>query len=165
MKVYLIAFGKIRTPGLRQTTDYYLKLLSGFTKVEEIELKPLTVSDKSEASRMQIQEKEAEIFLESVNRKISPRGKLFLLDETGESLPTRDWAKKIQNLENDSTPEIALGIGSSLGFSKKVKEISTGQFSLGPQTLSHELARAVLCEQLYRAWGVNRGHPYHVEGE
>ncbi|MBC7387253.1 MAG: 23S rRNA (pseudouridine(1915)-N(3))-methyltransferase RlmH, partial [Cryobacterium sp.] len=63
-----------------------------------------------------------------------------------------------------SIPEVAFCVGSSLGFSEALRGKARGLFSLGPQTLSHEIARLVLAEQLYRSFSVLRGHPYHHEG-
>jgi 23S rRNA (pseudouridine1915-N3)-methyltransferase len=164
MQVQIVAFGKLKTPGLRQSVDYYLKLLSTWTQAREIELKPISVPDKSPATRKLIQEKEGKLLLEKLGDSLSSRGVLILLDETGKNLPTRNWATQLQELQDDGVREISFCIGSSLGFSAEVRNRARKTLSLGSQTLSHELARTVLCEQLYRAWSVNKGHPYHNEG-
>jgi 23S rRNA (pseudouridine1915-N3)-methyltransferase len=160
MQVQIVAFGKLKTPGLREAVDYYLKLLSTWTQARELELKPIAVPDKSPATRKLIQEKEGKLLLE----KIGSKSVLVLLDETGKNLPTQDWAKQLQKLQDDGTREVSFCIGSSLGFSAEVRSRARLTLSFGSQTLSHELARSVLCEQLYRAWSVNKGHPYHNEG-
>jgi 23S rRNA (pseudouridine1915-N3)-methyltransferase len=170
MRIYLAAFGKIRTPGLRDSADYYRKMLSAWVASEEIELKPIAVTDKG--ARTQIQAKEAALLLEKLSSRLSPRGKLYLLEEGGKTRSTLEWADMIREWESSSTPEVVLCIGSSLGFAKKedspegkaLRNRVSGTLSLGPQTLSHDLARVVCLEQLYRAWSVTRGHPYHVEG-
>ena len=164
MKVTLLVFGKLKAPGLRDATDYYLRNLRPWTETQEIELKPTPVPDKSEATRARIQAEETERVLEVLAKRCSPRARLYLLDERGKSLSTAAWADAARSWENDSIPEVVLAIGSSLGFSSEIKKKAQGLFSLGPQTLSHEIARLVLSEQLYRAWSVLRGHPYHVEG-
>lgn len=164
MRVYFFSFGKLKTSGLRQTGDYYLQLLRPWVHAEEVELKPLAVPDKSQATRKDIQIKEGLHLLEKIEKKISSRGIIILLDETGKTLPTQGWAKTFLDLESQSIPEIAFCIGSSLGFSEDVKKKSKLSLSFGPQTLPHELARVVLFEQVYRAWSVIKGHPYHNEG-
>ena len=164
MRLFLIAFGKLKTPGLRETANYYLGLTRTWLPTEEIELKPLAVPDKSSETRRQIQEKESEILLSRISKLLSPRGAFFLLDEGGLTRPTQGWAELVRGWERDGLPEIAFCIGSSLGFSQAVRKQARGILSLGPQTLPHELARVVAMEQLYRAWGVVRGHPYHNEG-
>lgn len=157
MKIKLLAFGRLKFPGYRDAADEYLKRLRPWAQVEEIELKPLTVPDKSPATRAKIQSQEADLFRAKV-----PRGaRIVLLDETGKPASTLEWAKRVRDWEGSQ--DVVLGIGSSLGWDAELRRQAEAM-SLGPQTLSHELARVVLCEQLYRAFSVVRGHPYHNEG-
>lgn len=164
MRLILISFGKLKVPGLRQTADYYLELSRGWLPVEEWELKPLPVPDKSPATRLRIQEKEGTLLLERLARRQGSRIPIYLMDEAAKPLATRQWSEQARKWEEGGAPEIALCVGSSLGFSKAVRARAEGAFSLGPQTLPHELARVVLLEQIYRAWSQLRGHPYHNEG-
>lgn len=164
MRVYLFAFGKLRTPGLREAAEYYQKLIRPWVHLEVVELKPIPVPDKSAATRLKIQAKESEILLEKIESQLSSassRVGIYLLDETGKAHSTEQWAKQAREWEDHGPAEAALCIGSSLGFSPELRKKARGVFSLGPQTLPHELARVVLLEQLYRAWSVIRGHPYH----
>jgi 23S rRNA (pseudouridine1915-N3)-methyltransferase len=160
VQVRLYVFGKLKTPGLREAADHYLRMISGWVKVEEIELKPVAVPDKSAATRLKIQKKEEELVLS----KIPVGAPLFLMDETGREQNSRAWSSQARKWEDSGQSVICLCIGSSLGFSDGLKSRAAGSFSLGPQTMSHELARLNLLEQLYRAWSILRGHPYHVEG-
>lgn len=164
MKIHVIAFGKLRAPGLREACDYYARNLGAWVKVEETELKPQDVPDKSPATRKQIQEKEAKAFGEKLSAALGPRGVLVLLDETGKAEPTLDWATRFERWRDGSAPEIVIGVGSSLGWSPELRKRAQALLSFGPQTLSHELARLVLYEQLYRAFSVLHGHPYHHQG-
>jgi|GEM_PF-643407 len=162
MRVTLFAFGKLKTAGLRETADYYAKLASSWIDFEEVELKPLSVPDKSPANRVKIQEQEAKILLDRIE-KMDSRAVIYLLDETGRVQSTQEWANQVRDWERGS-PHVIFCIGSSLGFHESVGKRARARFSLGAQTLSHELARVVLLEQLFRAWSVTRGHPYHNEG-
>jgi 23S rRNA (pseudouridine1915-N3)-methyltransferase len=164
MKVHLVAFGKLKLPGLRDTADYYLRALRPWLSVEEHELKPVPVPDKSAATRTRIQEVEGELLLDTLRSRLGERGAFYLLDEGGKAQPTQAWAEAVRSWESQSLTGLAFCIGSSLGFSEAVRKKARGSLSLGPQTLAHELARVVLLEQLYRAWSVTRGHPYHNEG-
>jgi 23S rRNA (pseudouridine1915-N3)-methyltransferase len=164
VKTQIIAFGKLKTPGLRDAMDYYSKILGPWSSVQEIELKPINVPDKSKATRKQIQEKEGKLLLGKLEDSLASRGILVLLDETGKALKTQEWADKITRWKDEGVREVSFCIGSSLGFSSEVRRQAQFSFSLGPQTLSHELARTVLAEQLYRAWSVIQRHPYHNEG-
>ncbi|MCM2278776.1 MAG: 23S rRNA (pseudouridine(1915)-N(3))-methyltransferase RlmH [Oligoflexia bacterium] len=160
MRIALLAFGKLRTPGLREAADHYSKLISPWAELREVELKPLSVPDKSAATRKLIQDKEGELLLS----KLGKLKHFYLLDETGKAQPTQGWANFVRSWQSEGISEIALCVGSSLGFSPAVRKASRGSLSLGPQTLPHELARVVLLEQIYRAWSVVKGHPYHNEG-
>ncbi|MCM2322075.1 MAG: 23S rRNA (pseudouridine(1915)-N(3))-methyltransferase RlmH [Oligoflexia bacterium] len=160
MRLVLVTFGKLKTPGLREAADHYLKLLAPWVSLEETELKPLAVPDKSPATRKLIQQREGELLLKRTSKL---RG-FYLLDEGGKSQPTHGWANLVKTWEREGLSEVALCVGSSLGFSPAVRAASRGILSLGPQTLPHELARVVLLEQLYRAWSVVKNHPYHNEG-
>jgi 23S rRNA (pseudouridine1915-N3)-methyltransferase len=161
VRVYIFAFGKLKTSGLRDAADYYKRLLQPWVSVEEIEIKPLHIPEKSPAVRTRIQKREAEILNDKLIGRITSRGAIYLLDETGKTLRTKDWASLTSSWEDLGTSEVALCLGSSLGFGDLIRNKARGTLSLGAQTLSHELARVVLFEQLYRAWSVTRGHPYH----
>ncbi|MFZ9595839.1 MAG: 23S rRNA (pseudouridine(1915)-N(3))-methyltransferase RlmH [Bdellovibrionia bacterium] len=161
MKIQLYAFGKLKTAGLRETADYYEKLLRGFVAFEEIELKPLPVHEKSPTNRKKIQEKEATLLFERLAKEPGERKLIYLLDEKGKARSTREWSEQMRTWESSSISKVVLIIGSSLGFSPETIQKAQGCFSLGPQTLSHELARVVLIEQLYRSLSLLRGHPYH----
>jgi len=146
---------------MRLAADHYLKGLRFWTSVEEIELKPIFVPDKSLEMRRQIQCKEADLLLEQVSKR---KGPLYLLDEDGKALSSQGWAKLLKGAEDSSAQGLIFCIGSSLGFSDGVRASAAEIISLGPHTLPHELARVVLCEQLFRATSILKGHPYHNEG-
>ena len=160
LRIEVLAFGKLRGPGLREAADHYLKLASKFTALTEREFKPLVVPDKSDASRLRIQAKEQEV----VESALAARSCLYLLDEGGCSLKTSQWAELLARLSQESWSTVHFALGSSLGFSSELKKKAQGVLSLGPQTLPHELARVVFYEQIFRAASLNAGHPYHVEG-
>jgi 23S rRNA (pseudouridine1915-N3)-methyltransferase len=164
MQIFLFAFGKLKTPGLRETADYYKKLSSTWTPVQEVELRPLSVPDKAPTTRARIQEREGEILIERIQSATHARHLIFLLDEAGKSQSSEHWAQQWRNWEATGIPSVVLCIGSSLGFSGQVRAKAQGCFSLGPQTLSHELARVVLLEQIYRSHSILKGHPYHNSG-
>lgn len=166
MKVVIFSFGKLKISGMRDLADHYYRLINSFTSIEEIELKPLPVAEKSAASRHEIQKKEGTLLLEKIKNHLGTRAPFYLLDEIGKSLTTQQWAQQILRWESQGNAQLGICVGSSLGFSREVKEKAQKPLlSLGPQTLAHGLARVVLLEQLYRAWSVTRSHPYHNEGQ
>jgi len=164
MELLIVSFGKLKNPGFRESANHYLKLLSGFCKVRELELRATQVPDKSPATRTRIQEEEGTLLLEKLGKELGSRGKFYLLDETGKALKTQEWAKLLEDAESKSLSPLAFCVGGSLGFSQAVRSQAQGLLSLGPQTLAHELARIVILEQLFRARSLLAGHPYHHEG-
>ncbi|MBV43365.1 MAG: hypothetical protein CMA54_01085 [Euryarchaeota archaeon] len=87
-------------------------------------------------------------------------GSLVLLDESGETKTSLEFASWLSSAELDRDPT-NLAVGSSEGFSDSLKERADYLIALSSMTLSHELAAAVLMEQLYRASEINRGTSYH----
>src|SRR5688572_24890463 len=126
MKLHVVAFGKLKTPGLRDAADYYQKILKPWVPIQETELKPQPVPDKSPATRAKIQQLENKLLQERLGGLLSARGGYYLLDEIGTALHTRDWAKTARSWQDDGTPEIALCIGSSLGFSAELRGRARG---------------------------------------
>lgn len=153
----LLCFGKLKTPGLSETANHYRHLLQSWMQLEEHELKPYSPSEAP--NREAIQEQEERRVLAFLEKR--KQASFFLLDETGKSLSTQGWR---QFFEDHRTTPLCFVIGSSRGFSASLKQQARHLFQLGPQTLSHELARIVFLEQLYRAWSILKGHPYHQEG-
>ena len=135
----------------------FAKRLTKYTDFQVIELKPIIVAEKSESIRKMNQAKEAQ----EIEKYISGAKIVWCLDETGKSLPTDQWANHFKNYALQGSSEMVFVIGSGLGLSKEILKKSTLVISLGAQTLSHELARLVFTEQLYRVFTVISGHPYH----
>jgi len=168
-KVTLICYGKLKTPGLDLSVNEFIKRLSRYTDFEMMELKALPIPEKSDALRDQIPEKEGEKILEllgsqSFKQKRGSKPELWCLDETGVSLKTSEWAGALKSLPLNGKNELVVMVGGSLGHGRTLLRSAHRIVCLGPQTLSHELARLVLVEQLYRALSYNEGHPYHNEG-
>jgi 23S rRNA (pseudouridine1915-N3)-methyltransferase len=85
---------------------------------------------------------------------------VIALDERGEAWTSRDLAARLEHwLGNYS--DVALLIGGADGLADEIKQTAASQWSLAPLTLPHALVRVVLAEQIYRAWTLLQGHPYH----
>ena len=93
MNLFIFSFGKLKTPGMREAADHYIKYLSQWTNVQEIELKPMSVPDKSDTTKKRIQSHEASLLtvkLGSIMGTKTPR--FFLMDETGSPMRTQEWS-------------------------------------------------------------------------
>lgn len=151
MKVTILAVGKLR-PALRDTADDYLKRLRRYGPVDEIEVREAGKAPtpgealKQEAERL---------------RGKTPSGSLVLaLDRAGQAWTSEALASKLGRWRDEGRA-LALLVGGSHGLDPALLKESRERWSLGALTLPHELARVVAYEQLYRAWTIIRGEPYH----
>jgi 23S rRNA (pseudouridine1915-N3)-methyltransferase len=94
---------------------------------------------------------------------VPPSAWTFALDSRGESLSSEQLAERLARLRQEWPHPIVFLIGSDLGLDRAVIDGARAVLSLGPMTLSHELARVVLYEQLYRALSIEAGMSYHRE--
>jgi 23S rRNA (pseudouridine1915-N3)-methyltransferase len=88
---------------------------------------------------------------------------LVLLDQRGKQLTSEALAHWLRGLRDEGQQRIVFAIGPADGWSVEERSHAAMMLSLGPMTLPHELARVVVCEQLYRAFTILAGHPYHRE--
>lgn len=153
MRIHLICFNKLKTPGMSEAVAEFVKRTGKYADFKITELKSTQDPDK-----------DGELVLSSLNAKQAGTRHVWCLDETGSAMRTLDWAAQLKKLEEQSVGELVFCIGGGFGLPEKLLKTANKKISFGPQTLSHELARLVLVEQLYRALSLNEGHPYHKEG-
>jgi 23S rRNA (pseudouridine1915-N3)-methyltransferase len=144
VKFRFIWVGKTKNKNWLALQDDYLQRLGRFVKFEITELK----DDTKEAEGKKI--------LESLNANSF----LCVLDVLGKEISSHDLAKKIEVWQNESVKEIAFVIGGFAGLSPKVVEKADFNLSLSRLTLTHEAARVILTEQLYRAFTIINNFPY-----
>jgi 23S rRNA (pseudouridine1915-N3)-methyltransferase len=150
MRIRFIWPGKIKDERLRSLVSEYLKRLAHFAKCEVIEVRESPASDRSGNAR------EAERILEA----ISPASLIVLLDEQGRELSSIQLADQVRRWEQESVKEVAIVIGGPNGVADAVKSRALMKWRLSRLTLTHEMARVIAAEQLYRAYTINRGLPY-----
>ena len=93
-------------------------------------------------------------------RAIPQGAEVIAFDERGESLPTIDWARAVQDWRRDGR-DVALLVGGPDGLAPECLARAQRRWSLSKLTLPHGLVRVFVLEQLYRAWSLAAGHPYH----
>jgi len=91
-----------------------------------------------------------------------PAHTLILLDGSGKQLSSEEFASLLRNQQERNGQPLLFAIGPADGFSEETRKSAAVKISLGKMTLAHELARVVLLEQLYRAFTILKGHPYHL---
>ena len=152
MRLRLIWVGKTRNEHLRALADEYLKRLSRFARCEVTELRESGAADE----RACLEEEGKRILGALASDALT-----ILLDVSG----TTRWsseglAVQVEAWQGRSVREAAFVVGGHLGVSGEVRGRADVRWSLSPLTLTHEMARVVLVEQLYRAFTITRGLPY-----
>ena len=111
--------------------------------------------NKNDKSR-QAMEAEGEL----ITAKLNQTEQVVLLDERGKQLTSKSLASKLSDWQSDGQ-DLCFVIGGPDGVSDSVRQRADMMWSLSQLTLPHGMARALLSEQLYRAWSLQTGHPYH----
>jgi 23S rRNA (pseudouridine1915-N3)-methyltransferase len=131
-----------------------LKHYIPFSVVEIPELKNV-----SALSKEQIKTREGELILKNVR----PTDDLILMDERGKQYTSVELARVLQDKISYIGKDIVFVIGGAYGFSEAVYNRADSKISLSKMTFSHQMVRAIFAEQLYRAFTIMRGEPYHHE--
>ncbi len=145
MKLKVIWIGKTKDPAIQALTAEYLKRISRYTEVDGLSL-------ADEAALLKLRDKAGP----------GPVHTLVVIDPRGKQLSSEDFAQFLQNHQDRNPQPLALAIGPADGFTDAARQAATTVLSLGKMTLAHELARIVLLEQVYRAFTILKGHPYHT---
>ncbi len=134
--------------------DDYAKRIKGDIQLQLLEL-PMQKRAKN-SNAQQLTEKEGKAILDV----LKPGERVVALDVLGQELSTEKLATKIKTWQMDGR-HVAIIIGGPDGLSPEVISKADDKLSLSQLTLPHPLVRVLLSEQLYRAWSINHGHPYH----
>jgi 23S rRNA (pseudouridine1915-N3)-methyltransferase len=145
VKLKVTWIGKTKEAAIQSLTEEYLKRLSRYTEVEGG-----TVKD--EAALLKLCARDAH----------PSRHTLVLLDGRGKQLSSEELAKFLGDYQDRNPLPLLFAVGAADGFTDKARQAATLVLSLGKMTLAHEVARVVLLEQLYRAFTILKGHPYHL---
>lgn len=158
MKVKIISVGKLKENYLKDGIAEYSKRLGRFTKLELIEVADEKTPDNaSPVENLKIMDKEADRILS----KVGERDFVIALAIEGKNMPSEDFSQLLQSKMTSGYSTITFIIGGSLGLSDRVKKRANQLMSFGRLTLPHQLMRLVLVEQIYRAFMIAEGSPYH----
>jgi len=144
MKFRFLWVGKTKDKNWRALEEEYFARLSHFVRCETLELK--------DAGR----EIEGKLILEKLNQSSF----VCLLDVKGRSISSHDLAGNIEKWQNRGLKEVTFVIGGAEGVASRVVERADYSLSLSFLTFTHEMARVVMLEQLYRAFTIIKGFPY-----
>ncbi|MDA1268419.1 MAG: 23S rRNA (pseudouridine(1915)-N(3))-methyltransferase RlmH [Bacteroidetes bacterium] len=157
MQIKLVVLGKTDSKSIQELINDYSARLEHYIRFE-LDVIPEIKQSKSLSEALQ-KEKEGELIL----KKLLPSDELILLDERGKSYSSIEFADFLQKKMNSGLKQLVLVIGGPYGFSKSVYARAHGKISLSKMTLSHQMIRPFLIEQVYRAMTILRNEPYHHE--
>ncbi|HEL9645516.1 23S rRNA (pseudouridine(1915)-N(3))-methyltransferase RlmH [Streptococcus suis] len=158
MKIKLITVGKLKENYLKDGIAEYAKRLGRFSKFEMIEVADEKTPDRSsQAEKDQILKKEAE----RITSKIGERDYVIVLAIEGKQYASEEFSQLLSDVTVKGYSDISFVIGGSLGLDPKIKKRANILISFGKLTLPHQLMRLVLVEQIYRAFMIHQGSPYH----
>jgi 23S rRNA (pseudouridine1915-N3)-methyltransferase len=150
MRLRIIWTGKTRDARLRALVDDYAGRLSHFVRCEVTELRELGRADKSGIDKE----------TKRISDALRPGAITVLLDPEGAEWTSPQLAAQVQSWEGSGVKEVAFVIGGPMGLASDFKARADKRWSLSRLTLTHEMARVLLFEQLYRAYTIIHGLPY-----
>jgi 23S rRNA (pseudouridine1915-N3)-methyltransferase len=145
VKLTVAWIGKTKEPAIQSLTDEYVKRLSRYADVQGAAL-------KDESALLKLCGRDAR----------SVRHVLVILDRRGKQLSSEQFAGFLGNHQDRNPLPLLFAVGPANGFTEEVRQEANLLLSLGKMTVAHELARVVLLEQVYRAFTILKGHPYHL---
>ena len=155
MKLLIVAVGQRMPDWAQSAYDDYAKRFPPELRVEIKTVKTETRGSKTLETLLAAERERIQAVL--------PRGcRVAVLDERGTTLTTQALAEQLRGWQLDAT-DVALVIGGPDGLEPAFRNAAHQRIRLSDLTLPHALARVLLIEQLYRAWSINAGHPYHRE--
>jgi 23S rRNA (pseudouridine1915-N3)-methyltransferase len=151
LKIKVAWIGKTKEAAVQSLTEEYLKRISRYVPVEGITLKDeaalLEMSGRSSSAK-------------SGGSGLA-KSTLVLMDSRGKQFSSEEFAKFLGNYQDRNPLPLVFAVGAADGFSEEARKAAQYTISLGKMTLAHELARVLLLEQIYRAFTILKGHPYH----
>lgn len=156
MKLILLTVGRTVVPWVREGLQLYASRLQHYVRFEIREIPEL--KNAGALSEEQIKAKEGALIL-----KEADGCEMILLDEHGREFRSLEFAKELQNRMNRGGKDICFVVGGAYGFSPEVYGKASGKVSLSKMTFSHQMVRVLFAEQLYRAYTIIKGEPYHHE--
>ena len=156
VRLRLITVGRTDVPWVKEGLDLYTSRLGHYVRFSVTEIPEL--KNASALSEGQIREKEGELIL-----KAAGGDSMLLLDEHGKEYRSMEFARELEKRMAAGGRDIAFVVGGAYGFSPSVYARADGKISLSKMTFPHQMVRTVFAEQLYRAFTIIKGEPYHHE--
>ena len=158
MKIKVVTVGKLKEKYLKDGIMEYSKRISRFATLEMIELADEKTPDRASESENQ---KILQIEGNRILSKVGDRDFVIVLAIEGKTFSSEEFSKQLEKASINGFSTLTFIIGGSLGLTSAVKNRANLSVSFGQLTLPHQLMRLVLVEQIYRAFMIQQGSPYH----
>jgi 23S rRNA (pseudouridine1915-N3)-methyltransferase len=155
LKLKFIMVDKTRSPFLKEGEGFYLDRIKRYSQAEWIEVRPTRIVKG--ISDEEVKKAEGHAILQ----KIAPGDFLIALDKSGRQYSSEELAEWLKKLSLDIRGSVAFTIGGPVGLSAEIVQKAGAVMSLSKMTLTHEMSRIVLLEQVYRAFTIINGEKYH----
>ena len=155
MKLLLLTIGKTDSANLQALLNNFEGRIRRYVPFD-LEVIP-DVRVRGKASPEMLRQRESE----EVLKRIQPTDTLWLLDENGRQFTSRGFATHLQKCMNAGPKRLVLVIGGAYGHGAALRSRANGSISLSGMTFNHQVVRLMAVEQLYRAYSILRGDPYH----
>ncbi len=151
MKIKIAWIGKTKEPAIQALAGEYLKRIARYVPVEGLAV-------RDEAALLQLCGRATSA---KAGKITGGKSTLVLMDSRGKQLSSEEFARFLGDYQDRNPLPLVFAVGPADGFSEAARDAAQYTISLGSMTLAHELARVVLLEQIYRAFTILKGHPYH----
>ena len=157
MKITLLTVGKTDVKWVRDGLELYVSRLVHYVPFQLREIPEL--KNVSALGREQVKAREGDLVLKAVR----PSDEVVLLDEGGREFRSLEFASWLEERISRGSRDIVFVVGGAYGFSPEVYARADAKLSLSKMTFSHQMVRTIFAEQLYRAFTIMKGEPYHHE--
>jgi len=155
LRLTLVSVGKLSEPFIQEGCEFFAERIRRYAALNLIVVPEEKIP--SRGKREYIREQEGR----RIRAKIRPEVFTVLVDERGNSLSSEAFARSLETWSSSGLKEVAFILGGPYGLDDSLKEKADFRLSLGSMTLTHGLAKMLLLEQIYRAFTILRGEPYH----
>ena len=157
MKIALLTVGKTDVKWVREGLDLYVSRLMHYVPFQLREIPEL--KNAAALGREQVKAREGDLVLKALR----PSDEVVLLDEGGREFRSLEFASWLEERISRGSRDIVFVVGGAYGFSPEVYSRADSKLSLSKMTFSHQMVRTIFAEQLYRAFTIMKGEPYHHE--
>ena len=155
MEICILSVGKVNSSWIQKGISEYESRIGKYLKFSSIIIPD--IKNAKSLSKESIKAEEGKLILGNVTDSDT----LVLMDERGKEFTSREFAEWIQKNMNSGRKRLILCIGGPFGFSEKVYRRADFKLALSSMTFTHEMAKLILSEQVYRGLTILRGEPYH----